>query len=331
MDNLNKLSLVHHLRPARLPAAVGGPCEAIEVTVLLGDAEFHRVRDSTLGRELLDQGGACPALALTGSECRAPAMPDSGVNEVPSRCGSCGGRVCCLGRNSGTAHGRRFEGADPPVRSRADHPPWSRESALRQGDRPRLCEPGQRLCGRRTPLWAGLSHDPNPLPSILHFGAEATEQLTAPPSAVSLDLLSNFLYISLRPVMDELGGDGTQDDRLTAAGASVDQDVRGLGVEVDGHHFVAALKADQQGRLRDAFDQSPDTGIGEHHLGRRTLALAGQDERLSAFAGPGERDALQGEFCVIASMTALSLKPRATGRSTRITASSSLKFFGMWR
>ncbi|WP_406514479.1 hypothetical protein OG851_42740 (plasmid) [Streptomyces sp. NBC_00161] len=46
-------------------------------------------------------------------------------------------------------------------------------------------------------LWAGLSHDPNPLPSILHVGAEATEQLTAPPSAVSLDLLSNFLYISL--------------------------------------------------------------------------------------------------------------------------------------
>ncbi|MEU4358837.1 hypothetical protein [Streptomyces virginiae] len=46
-------------------------------------------------------------------------------------------------------------------------------------------------------LWAGLSHDPNPLPSILNVGAEATEQLTAPPSAVSLDLLSNFLYISL--------------------------------------------------------------------------------------------------------------------------------------
>ncbi|MFF3838168.1 hypothetical protein [Streptomyces sp. NPDC001930] len=46
-------------------------------------------------------------------------------------------------------------------------------------------------------LWAALSHDPNPLPTFLHVGAELREQLTAPPSAVSLDLLTNFLYTSL--------------------------------------------------------------------------------------------------------------------------------------
>lgn len=46
-------------------------------------------------------------------------------------------------------------------------------------------------------LWVSLPHDPNPFPSFLHPGAKAVEQLTLPPSAVSLDLIDSFLATAL--------------------------------------------------------------------------------------------------------------------------------------
>ncbi|MFD4246915.1 hypothetical protein ACFWP3_35795 [Streptomyces sp. NPDC058525] len=46
-------------------------------------------------------------------------------------------------------------------------------------------------------LWAMLPHHPNPLPPMLHVSDAVKEQLTSPPSAVGLDLLTNFLSTSL--------------------------------------------------------------------------------------------------------------------------------------
>lgn len=46
-------------------------------------------------------------------------------------------------------------------------------------------------------LWLSLPHDPNPWPSFLEPRADVVEQLTLPPSAVSLDLISSFLATAL--------------------------------------------------------------------------------------------------------------------------------------
>ncbi len=100
----------------------------------------------------------------------------------------------------------------------------------------------------------------------------------------------------MRAVVDELAADGAQDGRLAAAGACGDQDVRGVGVQVDGDLLLARAEADQRRGLGHLREDLAYARVGQAELLGRGLALLDDDVRVPARALPGEGDVLQGEL-----------------------------------
>ncbi|POG43094.1 hypothetical protein BV881_33765 [Streptomyces sp. ZL-24] len=97
-------------------------------------------------------------------------------------------------------------------------------------------------------------------------------------------------------VVEHLARDAPQDHRLTATRGGVDQDVRGVGVQVDGDDPPSGPEPDDRCGLLRLGDQLPRLRVLEEGQGRRLAGLLHQHVRLAALRVPGERHALEGEL-----------------------------------
>lgn len=97
-----------------------------------------------------------------------------------------------------------------------------------------------------------------------------------------------------RAVVKHLAGDAAQGHRLAAAGGGVDQDVRGVGVQVDGDDPAAGADPDDGRGLLGLGHQLPRLGVFEGGLGRGLAGLLHQQVRVAPGDVPGERHTLKG-------------------------------------